>query len=359
MGEMLLLGAGASIEAGLANAYDMTKKMLEIINERAKSYSGDSTSKIELEKQSEVLNYVNARLVADAQKRYRKPAIDCVDFELLYNALLQIAEYDSPEITPFVETWDPYIKGNITPERLWNIRLRMRLTIEELAMIEDEKKVEYLKPILNLVEKQKRLVMATLNYDNAVELLAGDNSIPYDTGIKDWIEKGAFDFSGDGIKLLKLHGSVYWRWTEDITTYDVRMPHRQIRYIEHYTDRLRWTAAVETPMVIYGQRNKLTTEGIFLDLLRQFDEELGNSDYHTVIGYSFRDEHINFYIKKFLNRDGNNVIRIVMPDFETSIVEFVEQLRNFRIRRPAQIVIEDKFNPKIFTADALNTLYSV
>lgn len=359
MSEMLLLGAGASIEAGLANAYDMTKKMLEIINERAKNFSGDPARKTELEKQSEVLNYVHDRLVADARTRYRNPTIDCVDFELLYNALLQIAEYNSPEIAPFVQAWDPYIKSNITPDRLWEIRLRMRLTLEELAMIRDEKKVEYLKPILNLVKKQKRLVVATLNYDNAVELLAGDNSVPYDTGIKDWIEKGAFDFSGDGIKLLKLHGSVYWRWTEDITTYDLRMPHRQIRYIEHYTERLRMMVAVETPMVIYGQRNKLTTEGIFLDLLRQFDDELSKANMLTVIGYSFRDEHINFYIKKFLNRDEGNIIRIVMPDFETSKVEFVEQLRDFRDRRPSQIVIEDKFNPKTFTADALIKLYPV
>jgi hypothetical protein len=235
----------------------------------------------------------------------------------------------------------------------------MRLTLEELAMIQDEKKVEYLKPILNLVTKQKRLVLATVNYDNAVELLAGDNSVPYDTGIKDWIEKGAFDFSGDGIKLLKLHGSVYWRWTEDITTYDLRMPHRKIRYIEHYRDRLRMTVAVETPMVIYGQRNKLTTEGIFLDLLRQFDEELSNSDLLTAIGYSFRDEHINFYIGKFLNRNENNRIRIVMPDFEISTVDFVRKLRDFRDRRPSQTVIEDKFDLKTFTTDALRKLYAV
>lgn len=359
MSEMLLLGAGASIEAGLANAYDMTKKMLEIINERAKNYSGDPTTKIELEKQSEVLNYAHAGLVADAQKRYSNPTIDCVDFELLYNALLQIAEYDSPEIAPFVVTWDPFIKGNITTERLWNIRFRMTRALEKLAMIRDEKKVEYLKPLLNLVKKQKRLVVATLNYDNAVELLARDNSVPYDIGIKEWSEKGAFDFSGDGIKLLKLHGSVYWRWTEDIITADLRMPHRQIRYIEHYTDRFSTMLAAETPMVIYGHRNKLTTEGIFLDLLRQFDNELSKSNLLTVIGYSFRDEHINFYIKKFLIGAENNVIRIVMPDFEKSTVEFVKQLRNFRDRRPSQIVIEDKFNRKTFTTGALNKLYPV
>ena len=85
MSEILLLGAGASIEAGLASAYDMTRKMLELINERVKHFSGDPTEKIELEKQWEVLNFVHSQLVDDAQKRYGNPKIDCVDFELLYN----------------------------------------------------------------------------------------------------------------------------------------------------------------------------------------------------------------------------------------------------------------------------------
>ncbi|MCA1576161.1 MAG: SIR2 family protein [Acidobacteria bacterium] len=298
-------------------------------------------------------------IVFEGYLQYSNPKIDCVDFELLYNALLQIAEYDSPEFAPFVETWDPFIKTNVTPERLWNIRLHMRRTLEELAMLRDDKKVEYLTPILTLLKKQPRLVVATLNYDNAVELLARDNSVPCDTGIKDWIEKDMFDFSGDGLKLLKLHGSVYWRWTEPITTYDLKMEHREIRYIEHYTDRFSTMVAVETPMVIYGQRNKLTTEGIFLDLLRQFDKELSNSDLLTVIGYSFRDEHINFFITKFLNSDESNVIRVVMPDFQTSTVEFVDRLRSFKDRRASQIVIEDKFDLNTFTTNALNKLYAV
>jgi hypothetical protein len=99
-------------------------------------------------------------------------------------------------------------------------------------------------------------------------------------------------------------------------------------------------------------------EGIFLDLLRQFDNELSRSDLLTVVGYSFRDEHINFYIKKFLRRASDNVIRIAMPDFETSNVEFIGHLREFQRIRPSQILIEDKFVLKTFTRDALRKMYS-
>jgi hypothetical protein len=357
MSEVLFLAAGASIEAGLANAYNMTKQMLAIIDDHTKNFSGDPNDKKEVEKQWEILNFVNNRLIDDAKKRYSDPTIDCVDFELLYNALLQIADYDSPEITPFVKGWDPFIKNNINAERLENLKLRMRLTLETLAMITDERKTDYLKPILNLVNKQNRLVIATTNYDNAIELLARENAVSCNTGIADWIGNGDFDFSADGINLLKLHGSVYWRWSEPMTDYDIRIPDRTIRYIDHYEDHLKYRVAVETPMVIYGQRNKLTTEGLFLDLLRQFDNELNKSNLLTVIGYSFRDEHINHYIKKFLNKNWDNKIRIVMPDFETSKVSFVEQLRFFRTKRPHQIIVKDKFNMTTFTADALKELY--
>lgn len=354
---MLLLAAGASIEAGLPNAYGMTKQMLQIIDDRRKNFTGNSKDKKEIEKEWKILNFVNDRLIDDAKKRYSDPTIDCVDFELLYNALLQIAEYNSPEILPFVRGWNSFIKRTIRAERLENLKLRMRLTLETLALITDAKKTEYLKPILNLVNKQKRLVIATTNYDNAIELLARENGVNCNTGIRDWIDAGDFDFSGDGINFLKLHGSVYWRWSEPMTTYDIRIPDRSIRYIDHYEDRLKFSVAVETPMVIYGQRNKLTTEALFLDLLRQFDNELNKSDLLTVIGYSFRDEHINHYIGKFLNKNITNKIRIVMPNFETSDIDFVKKLRFFRKTRPDQVIVEDSFNRASFTRDALKKLY--
>jgi hypothetical protein len=102
-------------------------------------------------------------------------------------------------------------------------------------------------------------------------------------------------------------------------TYDERLPHRLIRVQQQFDVELPMTALVETPMAIFGQRNKLTTEGPFLDLLRHFDEQLQQTDLLTVIGYSFRDEHINFYISKYLNQYRGK-IRVVDPNFETSDV---------------------------------------
>ena len=61
------------------------------------------------------------------------------------------------------------------------------------------------------------------------------------------------------------------------------MPHSRLRRVTAAT------VAEESfrPAVSFGQRNKLTAEGPFLDLLRAFQVELAKADRLTVIGYSF------------------------------------------------------------------------
>ncbi|HXQ72760.1 MAG TPA: hypothetical protein VN844_19840, partial [Pyrinomonadaceae bacterium] len=94
--EMLLLGAGASKEAGIPDAKEMAKEMI-------KKFNADSR----LEKEAQVLNFLNEQLIAAARKRSSNPALDCVDIEELYNAILLLSEREKLEISPFVESWLP------------------------------------------------------------------------------------------------------------------------------------------------------------------------------------------------------------------------------------------------------------
>jgi SIR2-like domain len=52
--------------------------------------------------------------------------------------------------------------------------------------------------------------------------------------------------------------------------------------------------------VIFGGRNKLTAEGPFLDLLMRFKDALMDANRLIVIGYSFRDDHINHLVLSWL-----------------------------------------------------------
>lgn len=227
----------------------------------------------------------------------------------------------------------------------------MEILLEELTLIRDDNKVEYLKPILNLARGQGRLFVTTLNYDNGIELLSRANGVPCDTGIDEWKTTGVLNYPDDGIELIKLHGSIYWFWSRDARTFAEKLPHRRIRTKSHFDETLPTTVLVETPMVIFGQHNKLTAEGPFLDLLKRFDEELQRTSVLTVVGYSFRDSHINFYISKFLNQYGGK-IRIVDPGFKTSTIKYIEFLKEFSTVRPDQIEIIEAY-----AGDALKLLY--
>ena len=75
-----------------------------------------------------------------------------------------------------------------------------------------------------------------------------------------------------GLHLLKLHGSIDWRRVGEQTS-ATQMPTVKIHQLEPEDVKrpeLR-------PAVIFGNRNKLTAEGPFLDLLRAFQDELAES----------------------------------------------------------------------------------
>ncbi len=346
--EMLLFAAGASVEAGVPSAWKMSKHIVEKFN------SDDRNARFR-----DALNFVNDTLIEHEQKL--NPKEDCVDVESLYNALLLLEERDSLEIARFVEEWKPGLAAiPEAPAHFKEIRYRMTGMLEELTTIKDANRVEYLAPILNLAQRQNNLFVATLNYDNAVELLCENRNISWDTGIKAWEKNGAIQYNNHTIKLIKLHGSCYWYWTDPGTSLaGDAMPSPIIYSKSSLNEAKRFMVLDDTNMVIFGQRNKLTTEGPFLDLLRVWDEQLANTNILTVIGYSFRDPHINHFIRKFLKAGGGNELRVVNPTFETLDVPFAELLRDRRNAGTINLKVIDKVagDPMQFTENALKKLY--
>lgn len=453
--EMLLLGAGASVEAGVPSAYKMTEEILLRFNNQNNYNLRDYTK---------VLNFVIGGLLFDAGKRNNNPFTNGVNVEDLFNAVLLLSERNTMEVSPFVGSWDSMIetfdKFTPSPPRLdkllkliqervekqvqyalsqkpsfsssadkidkalensvkkiieaslkgrsvslsssdkigqavaeyvkeiskkWSDNLKpnssgsnseldkefkqlvsqleqkpaqgrkfkdtaeqMILMLKDLAFIEDPIKVEYLKPVLGKTASQGRLVIATLNYDNGVELIAQANAIDCNTGIENWSEKGVFDFTAQGLHLIKLHGSIDWSWKQKVRTNERPMSHSII--CQTATEQFK--SSFERPAVIFGQRNKLTAEGPFLDLLRQFQNELENCDLLTVIGYSLRDEHVNTYVSKWLNETIDHKLRIVDPSFGNTEIAYVREISNLSNSRPGQVEIIRKS-----TGEALAELY--
>jgi hypothetical protein len=199
---------------------------------------------------------------------------------------------------------------------------QMIRALANFVWIEHPEKVAHLKPLLNLASKQKRLCVATLNYDNSIELLAQNNGLKCSTGSEEWSKTGAFDSVEDGILLLKLHGSIDWESKESRTT-ERPMPHRVISRTTAEGLKTRGFR----PAVIFGHRNKLTAEGPFLDILRAFRRELSNVEIVTAVGYSFADVHINEYLSQWLNANPQTRLRIVNPSFAQNQNDYAHLLR--------------------------------
>lgn len=458
MSEMLLLGAGASVEAGVPGAYAMTQAMLDHFRRAATMSLSDDDRK-----SGHILSFVVGGLLFEAGKNNQDPLKLGVNIEDLFNAVQLLAERNSLEAAPFVGSWHAmvdefdkaspsssnthrlndlvyksvvrefkdafrelpqghdrdqidrnlasYVKraiesaskgrsfsgssesiGKAVESYLkqavakWSQRLQsaspssshsldrevkelidqrfakpgngevfhqlnesMIEILKDLVWIEDPAKVAYLQPILNLLGRQNRLVVVTLNYDNGIELMAESRGVRCDSGLDSWSAAGDFDFSGDGLSLLKLHGSIDWTWAKGVRTQERLMPHSEISKIEASEVKRSFLH----PAVIFGQRNKLTAEGPFLDLLRAFRDDLARSEILTVVGYSFRDPHINVYISQWLNADRGHRIRIACgPGFEAEATDYMSRLKLLRTHSPGQVTILPKY-----AGEALNELY--
>ena len=213
------------------------------------------------------------------------------------------------------------------------------------VLVTETTRVKYLAPLRELLLRQPRLPIATLNYDNCVELFCSDSNIRCETGIDEWSKTGSFEMQGVGVFLLKLHGSIDWK-SEAGRGPERPMPHRII-------SRLAPDAVGKSqhrPAVIFGHRNKLTAEGPFLDLLRAFERELSAADLLTIIGYSFGDAHVNVYLSNWLNSRTTNRLRIINPSFDRRRNEYVDQLLQFA-RDRIEII-------KLPTGEALIQLYA-
>lgn len=377
MNEMILLGAGASKEANLPDSYELTHEITKLLSSRAFQTNYYNTDAVNAQK---VVNFVLGGLLFQKAKANADPTQIGVNIEELFSAIELLAERETLEVAPFVRSWDPSVEGLDTvvsppPDTESLVQELVRIIedistdvikgtgfyrdfdkassldkqIRELLLSdrfeagrgrifrktadlmlqylgeilwlkqEQGNKVKYLAPLVSGLDGKRR-VIATLNYDNTIELAASDAGVVCHNGLEKWSKTGEFSFSKQpGLNLLKVHGSLDWVSDSALTNPQQPIPHREVRRLLEYSPTSKnvnfyWDR--RTPCMIFGQRNKLKADGPFLDLLRQFQVELSRSQTLVVIGYSFRDDHINTQITRWLNGSADRVIKVVNKNLE-------------------------------------------
>lgn len=354
---LVLIGAGASVDAGLPAAFDMTHQMIRLFQENyKKSYLEGYEIGVK------VVNFVIGAIIFKKGIRGEDP-FQGINIEELFTTIDLLRRKHDLEIAPFVSQWSSYIDEfeSLQPSSMDFVKLRelfkelgnaplplsgssllkrrnplraaedivkelqniinkktdrlstnlfemtnslMIRTLVEMVWLTDKSKVDYLIPLVSQGENDT-ITIASLNYDNAIELAAEEANIFLDTGIDSWSENGLFEKPEQGVELLKLHGSVDWVLSENRT--GGLLPHNRVMQVP----KERFGKWVAMPAVVFGSGNKLTARGPFLELFRTFQKRLEDHEELLVIGYSFRDEHINEVIFGWLNRSKENKIVII------------------------------------------------
>ena len=351
----VLLGAGASVDAGLPIATSLTRKIAEAIQDdwRYEHWGVAAT-----------LNRVIGSIIAHETARGASP-YDGVDVERVFSAVKMLSERESLEISPFVAAWnDESVRDSDELPSFWAKNFKEALTthfdsrlersfregVESLtrrgpkpheflrvmeAMLSKLDSIlspgtddafDYLSPIFTLANT---VSVATLNYDLGVETAAARAGISVDRGIELWT--GGFDWSWGihpGLRLLKIHGSLDWTLpAPDYLPRSKPLPQSPPRI---GLRRLGTQSTDEAPAIIFGARDKLQAEGPFLAMLQEFSRWLGGTEELIVVGYSFRDAHINITIRDWLQSEpnGNRQLTIIDPTFPVSSGSMSEP--NFR-----------------------------
>jgi hypothetical protein len=334
----VLLGAGASKNAGVPTSFEMTQEIVHALNED-----------FGWKQETRALNFICGALAAYDAAAGGDPYRG-LDVERVFAAVELLARRKNLEVTPFVAAWHPAVDSwdrrmlpaswdrNFAEALLKDshsssardlvlqlirtetgtsdgatYRELMKDMVSQLVALisTTRKQVSYLESLVAVGRSAEGITIATLNYDLSIEHTGANANVPVHTGIQDWIAEGTWRWSRRGVRLLKLHGSIDWRLKETPPD-NGRMGFTTVEQIDAPAEDSR------PPALVFGHGGKLRATGPFLSLLAEFETQLSQAHELLIVGYSFRDDHVNEVIRRWLAEDDSNHITVVDPHFPTA-----------------------------------------
>ena len=320
---IVLLGAGASAEAGVSTSTEITKMLVDY-----GSYCpSEGSTQIE-----NLLRYVQVR-IAD----YLGVRAAQINFEFLLGTLMELATKSRSPVVPFLGEGDLLVKKVEQAIPLPEIIRKLYAFLRELLFIRHP--VDYLYPLGQLLDLSKPLDVFTLNYDLSLETAFGNMGIKCTTGYRKR-DKGLpiwdpeeFDNPLFDARIFKLHGSINWGEfftcpPPSLNAAATSDSHEAAeRYIANYPERVEFDPypvdLVEPPdqkqgmvsTMNFGTRKEvLYASSQFTVLFNHFLNGLTSAGVIVVAGYSFSDERINEAIEEaVVNRKGNLHVIVVNP----------------------------------------------
>jgi hypothetical protein len=293
---VVLLGAGASIEANMPDSTSMIRNVEELVNEQRGKWS----------EYRPLYHYVKSAIHYAAGIKGQFGDDVLFNIEKFVNTLEELSKRDDHPLYPFVGAWNPKLV-EVAGENFEKVGAFRNKIVEILRDDWIELKVhehaDYYKGLVDFQrEYEHPLRVFSLNYDKCVEIACKEASI--ERGFnrdRRWDWRLFEDTTNDPkqIYLYKLHGSTDWKYDES----------RNLTYLDS-------TSAIkpEEVAIIFGSSYKLQYIDPFLFLVYQFRKwTLDDSRLIITVGYGFGDEHINGIIRQALDRSRERRLLAVAP----------------------------------------------
>jgi len=293
---LFLLGAGASVDAGIMHAKAMTDDIECKIRE-----DEDFTSYRDL------YNYLKSSIVY--QRGLEGSFMNQeVNIEELLNVLSEIKQKHHNKLYPFIGSWNVHLQ-KVAGEDFEKVTKLDRLIRDQLFKwinIRDYDRSDYFSGLsLFANEIGSALRVFTLNYDLCVEKSLAKKDAKVELGfneLRDW-EASKFDSDPNSevrVFLYKLHGSIDW-----------------IRDGEQGHILKKCDSPQDNPELIFGTTAKLSSIDPYLFYVHEFRKYSLQEPLRFIvtIGYSFGDEYINRLIGQALLRNSFSRVLSVSPTF--------------------------------------------
>ena len=277
---ILLLGAGASVEAGIPDSGKMIDEIQDLV-------SNDP----EWSRYRELYRYLRSSIFfADGLEGIFDDKVP-FNIERLVNVLDELQKKERHALYPFVGAWNPKLQ-EVAGANFENVRdfrdAIIRILRDKWVALREKERAAYYKGLLRFQEKYHHpLRVFSLNYDLCIEQSCENASVQRGFSERTWDWRMFDETSEDSRPLLlyKLHGSLDWYFKDG-----------QVQYSDSPS-----TIGFDDIALIFGTSYKLQYIDPFLFLMYELRRwTLDAARAIVCIGYGFNDEHINGILRQSL-----------------------------------------------------------
>lgn len=345
---IVLLGAGASVEAGIPDSTDMVRKVESLVQGLVQG-QGDWQS------HQDLYNYIRSSIYYAEGIQGKFDTEVQFNIETLVNVLDEIQRKENHTLYPFVGAWNQKLV-EVAGTRFENVDRLLSSILEALrsewVVLRRNEKAGYYEGLARFQQEYgHQLRVFSLNYDLCVELTCGPENVQRGFSADRLWDWRLFDQeSGDPVPLLlyKLHGSVDWYFDEnDSVTYS------------DSTSSIR----AEKLAMIFGTSYKFQYVDPFLFLAYELRRwTLDSARVIVAVGYGFNDEHINGILEQALRQNRERkLLAVIAPGDDATATEQQELIAKNLNASPDQVETRawgaKEFLGQRLTVDELSSLF--